>query len=77
MSQHEVIEIEPSQVSALATCLSSMEAVRWWLMDLVNPMLLGMVGARWPTTEAASSAPFQFAPRDSVEFFEPLGENRL
>ncbi len=68
-----LIYLDPNQVTALATSLSSMTAARWWLTDLVSPMLLGMVGAKWPTNEAAASAPFQFAPRDSAQFFEPLG----
>lgn len=73
VSEGLLVYLKPVQVSALATCLFAEKAVRWWLMDLVSPMLLGMVGAKWPTNEAAASAPFQFAPRDSVEFFEPLG----
>lgn len=73
VSEGLLVYLEPSQVSALATSLTTVKAARWWLMDLVSPMLLGMVGAKWPTNEAAASAPFQFAPRDSVGFFEPLG----
>ena len=68
-----LVYLQPEQVGALATSLKALETAQWWLSDLVSPMLLGMVGARWPTHEAASSAPFQFAPRDSARFFEPLG----
>ncbi len=68
-----LIYLDPGQVTALATSLIAVTAARWWLTDLVSPMLLGMVGAKWPSNEAAVSAPFQFAPRDSAQFFEPLG----
>ena len=73
VSEGLLIYLDPAQVGALATLLTADQTVRWWLMDLVSPMLLGMVGSKWPTNEAAASAPFQFAPRDSVGFFAPLG----
>ena len=68
-----LVYLQPEQVGTMARSLKALETAQWWLTDLVSPMLLGMVGARWPTNGAASSAPFQFAPRDSVRFFEPLG----
>jgi methyltransferase (TIGR00027 family) len=68
-----LVYLQAAQVSALAVLLQAEPSARWWLADLVSPMLLGMVGARWPSNEAAASAPFQFAPRDSVGFFGPLG----
>ena len=67
------VYLEPALVCALTEPLHAEAATRWWLTDLVSPMLLGMVGSSWPSTEAAASAPFQFAPRDSASFFEPLG----
>ena len=68
-----LVYLDPSQVQALASSLGAMDTAPWWLTDLISPMMLGMVGARWPSNEAAISAPFQFAPRNSIEFFEPLG----
>lgn len=73
VSEGLLVYLDAAQVSALAALLHAEQAARWWLTDLVSPMLLDMVGARWPSNEAAASAPFQFAPRDSVGFFEPLG----
>lgn len=73
VSEGLLVYLQAAQVSALAERLHADRAARWWLTDLVSPMLLGMVGASWPSNEAAASAPFQFAPRDSAGFFEPLG----
>ena len=73
VSEGLLVYLDAAQVSALAALLHAEQSARWWLADLVSPMLLGMVGARWPSNEAAASAPFQFAPRDSAGFFEPLG----
>ncbi len=68
-----LVYLKPVQVEVLAKSLNAVKTARWWLTDLVSPMLLGMVGAKWPTNEAAVSAPFLFAPRDSARFFAPLG----
>jgi methyltransferase (TIGR00027 family) len=68
-----LVYLEPALACALAEALYAEAAAQWWLTDLVSPMLLGMVGSSWPSNEAAASAPFQFAPRDSARFFEPLG----
>jgi O-methyltransferase involved in polyketide biosynthesis len=73
VSEGLLVYLQAAQVSALAQRLQAEGAARWWLTDLVSPMLLGMVGASWPSNEAAASAPFQFAPRDSASFFEALG----
>jgi methyltransferase (TIGR00027 family) len=73
VSEGLLVYLERAQVSLLADLLHAEQAARWWLTDLVSPMLLGMVGAKWPSNEAAASAPFQFAPRDSAGFFGPLG----
>lgn len=68
-----LVYLKPDQVVTLATNLNSATAVRWWLTDVVSHMMLCMMGSKWPTNEAAATAPFQFAPRDCVGFFERLG----
>ena len=73
VSEGLLVYLEPAQVSALADLLHAEQTARWWLTDLVSPTLLGMVGAKWTSNEAAASAPFQFAPRDSASFFGALG----
>jgi methyltransferase (TIGR00027 family) len=75
VSEGLLVYLAPAQVSALATRLNAQAGLglRWWLTDLVSPLLLDLVGARWPSGEAAASAPFRFAPADSAAFFEPLG----
>jgi methyltransferase (TIGR00027 family) len=73
VSEGLLVYLQAAQVSRLADRLQAESTARWWLTDLVSPMLLGMVGASWPSNEAAASAPFQFAPRDSASFSEALG----
>lgn len=73
VSEGLLIYLEPAQVSCLAQKLHAEAYARWWLTDLISPMLPGMVGTHWPSNEAAASAPFRFAPRDSCKFFGPLG----
>ena len=73
LSEGLLIYLEAEAVANLARRLHAEAPAHWWLTDLVSPMLLGIVGARWPTAEAAASAPFRFALRDSRGFFEPLG----
>lgn len=73
VSEGLLVYLAPTQVSVLGKILHAEKVAQWWLTDLVSPILLGMVGASWPSHQAAASAPFQFAPRDSASFFEPLG----
>lgn len=73
LSEGLLVYLEPALVSALAEALHAEATAQWWVTDLVSPMLLGMVGSSWPSNEAAASAPFRFAPRDSADFFERLG----
>jgi methyltransferase (TIGR00027 family) len=73
LSEGLLVYLEPALVGGLAEALLSEATAQWWVTDLVSPMMLGMVGSSWPSNEAAASAPFRFAPRDSVDFFERLG----
>jgi methyltransferase (TIGR00027 family) len=73
LSEGLLVYLEPALVGSLAEALHLEATAQWWVTDLVSPMLLGMVGSSWPSNEAAASAPFRFAPRDSADFFGRLG----
>ncbi|MEY4752129.1 MAG: hypothetical protein RIQ60_4343 [Pseudomonadota bacterium] len=73
VSEGLLVYLQPADVAALATRLRACARLQWWLTDLVSPLLLQLVGPRWPSSEAAACAPFRFAPADSAAFFAPLG----
>ena len=68
-----LIYLTPEQVSGLARDLYAQPAIRWWLMDLINPQLMQWVQKKWGSTVQKGNAPFQFAPADGTGFFTPLG----
>jgi len=71
VSEGLLVYLMPSQVERIATQLHAEPAMRWWLTDLVTPLLSQMVGTFWRS--ALAGAPFCFAPADNTAFFEPLG----
>lgn len=68
-----LLYLAPGQVSNLARELHAQPLARWWLTDLITPVLMQMMGMRWRTQLAKASAPFRFAPTDSAAFFGALG----
>lgn len=68
-----LVYLAPEQVGSLAQQLHTEPLARWWLTDLITPLLLKTVGLRWQPHLAAANAPLRFAPDDSAKFFEPLG----
>ena len=72
-----LIYLTPDQVSALARDLHAQSSFRWWLFDLVSPMLLVRMNRMWGKTLASGNAPFRFAPAEGTAFFTPLGWREL
>ena len=68
-----LVYLAPEQVISLAQQLHAERLARWWVTDLVTPLSLMTVGVLWQSCLKAAKAPFQFAPDNSAEFFEPLG----
>jgi methyltransferase (TIGR00027 family) len=68
-----LLYLTPEQVGSLATQLHSDRRVSWWIADLVSPLLQNTMGMVWWPQLAGADASFQFAPSDSVSFFEALG----
>jgi methyltransferase (TIGR00027 family) len=68
-----LVYLGDDDVASLARALHAQPSIRWWITDLANPMLLQIMQRMWGRNVAAGSAPFRFAPADSVAFFAPLG----
>jgi methyltransferase (TIGR00027 family) len=68
-----LVYLERAQVARLARDLHDEPLARWWLTDLIAPLLLHTVGRRWQPQLAAARAPLRFAPADGGKHFAPLG----
>jgi methyltransferase (TIGR00027 family) len=68
-----LVYLERAQVEALARGLRAEPLARWWLTDLIAPLLLNTVGRRWKPHLLPAHAPLRFAPADGTTFFAPLG----
>jgi methyltransferase (TIGR00027 family) len=73
VSEGLLVYLAPEQVAELATQLHDESAARWWVTDLITPVLQGTMGTVWHAQLAEADAPFRFAPQDSRGFFAPLG----
>jgi len=72
-----LIYLTPDQVRALAGNLHDQRNFRWWLVDIVSPMLLVRMNRMWGKSLASGNAPFHFAPAEGTAFFSPLGWREL
>jgi len=68
-----LVYLDPAQVAALGTDLARLQAVRWWLCDLLSPKLLAMMSKRSGRLLLESGTPFKFATDDPARFFAALG----
>lgn len=68
-----LIYLSPTQVAEMASDLHAVQKYESWLIDLATPRLLSMMKRSWGKTAEAAQAPFQFAPAQGTDFFEPLG----
>jgi methyltransferase (TIGR00027 family) len=73
VSEGLLVYLAPDSVAQLATQLHGEPAARWWVTDLITPVLQGTMGTVWHAQLADADAPFRFAPLDSRGFFGPLG----
>jgi methyltransferase (TIGR00027 family) len=67
-----LVYLAPQQVSELAMELRSEAKTRWWLADLVSPLLRQTMGTLWSSHLNAADAPFRFAPGDARAYFRQL-----
>jgi len=71
LSEGLLVYLAPEQVGRLARHLHDEPSMRWWVTDVVTPLLARMVGTVWQP--ALSGAPFRFTPADSTKVFAALG----
>src|SRR2546421_43046 len=72
VSEGLLVYLTRDQVAALAGDLAAQPSFAWWLIDLASPGLLKMLEKTWGRA-VAGNAPFQFAPPEGTQFFQPLG----
>lgn len=68
-----LVYLTADQVATLARDLHAPPSFQWWVIDLASPRLLEIMQKMWGRSVNAGNAPFQFAPADSTQFFEPFG----
>jgi len=68
-----LVYLDRGQVDRLAGDLRAEPLVRWWLSDLIAPLLLKTVGRRWRPHLAEGRAPLRFAPAEGGKYFDSLG----
>ena len=67
-----LVYLPPEQVSELATQLRNQANARWWLADLITPLLQQTMGMVWRDQLDAADAAFRFAPGDATAYFRAL-----
>ena len=67
-----LIYLAPGQVNELATQLRDEANTRWWLADLITPLLQRTMGMVWGTQLNDANAAFRFAPDDAKSYFREL-----
>jgi methyltransferase (TIGR00027 family) len=73
LSEGLLVYLETAQVAHLAVRLHAEADARWWVTDLISPLLLDTVGVMWRPLLARAGAALRFAPADSAGFFARLG----
>jgi methyltransferase (TIGR00027 family) len=73
VSEGLLVYLPAEQVAELARDLAASPRFRWWLADLVSPLILKMLRRSWGPALAAAGAPMQFAPEAGPDFFRPFG----
>ena len=65
--------LSDDQVAGLAQDLHTPASFRWWMIDLISPLLLKRLQKMWSRQLAAGNSKMQFAPAAGTEFFLPYG----
>ncbi|MDE2070386.1 MAG: class I SAM-dependent methyltransferase [Gammaproteobacteria bacterium] len=65
--------LSEEQVQTLAADLRQAASFRRWLTDLMSPRALKMARRHIARQSSGAPLPFQFGPKQHVEFFRPLG----
>lgn len=67
-----LVYLDPGQVNELATQLRGEANTRWWVADLITPLLRQTMGMVWSSQLDDAGATFRFAPDDAKSYFREL-----
>jgi methyltransferase (TIGR00027 family) len=67
-----LVYLAPGQVNELATQLRGEANTRWWVTDLITPLLQRTMGMVWSFQLNDADAAFRFAPLDAKAYFREL-----
>ena len=67
-----LVYLDAGQVNELAIQLRRELNTRWWVADLITPMLQAIMGMVWSTQLNDADAAFRFAPSDAKAYFRNL-----
>lgn len=67
-----LVYLDPGKVSELATQLRDEANARWWVADLITPLLQQIMGMFWSAELNDADAAFRFAPIDAKAYFLEL-----
>jgi methyltransferase (TIGR00027 family) len=73
VSEGLLVYLTRAQVEQLAEDLAKVPAIRRWVTDLANPVILKMIQKNMGQRLAAANAPLQFGPVEGPKFFEQHG----
>jgi methyltransferase (TIGR00027 family) len=68
-----LVYLEPGQVRELANQLHTEVRARWWLTDLIAPILVNTIGVLWQQQLRAGDSCWRFAPAEGSKFFVASG----
>lgn len=73
ISEGLLVYLRAETVAELARDLHQQPGIRYWLFDLMSPVILKRVQKWWGKQMKAANAEMQFAPAEGTKFFELLG----
>ena len=68
-----LIYLTREQVISLAKDLAAQPTFRWWVIDIVSPVLLKLFKKWFSKTLDEAGVTMKFAPKEGPEFFQPHG----
>jgi methyltransferase (TIGR00027 family) len=73
ISEGLLVYLSSDQVEELAQDLAAQPIFKFWITDIVAPLVIKMMKRTWSRQFAAATTTFQFAPKDGAGFFTSYG----
>jgi methyltransferase (TIGR00027 family) len=68
-----LVYLTREQAGELAADLHQQPSIRYWLIDIVSPFVLGLMQKTWGKQLDAAAAPLRFAPAEGPQFYTKFG----